>query len=62
MVSHGTFIDCLIKALFKQIPERDLFYLHYNTALTRIDFRSDGALLLRYLDRVRHLRLEQISY
>ena len=61
MVSHGTFIDSLLKAFFNQIPEPNLFYQHYNTAITRIDFMHDGTLLLRYLNRTQHLPPEMIS-
>lgn len=62
LVSHGAFLDALIKALFNQIPmhPNQLFYTHYNAALTRIDFRDDSGwdnddLRLHYLNRVEHL-------
>ncbi len=63
MVSHGGFIDALLKALLHQLPDRRIFYHHYNTAITRIDFRRDGRLDLRYLNRIPHLSqsLELIS-
>jgi broad specificity phosphatase PhoE len=61
MVSHGTFIDSLLKAFFNQIPNRDLFYQHYNTAITRLDFMPDGTLFLRYLNRTQHLPPEMFS-
>ena len=55
IVSHGGFIDALLKALFNQPPEGQLFYYHYNTAISRIDFRLDGRLDVRYLNRLDHL-------
>lgn len=61
IVSHGTFIDALIKALFNQLPGRRLWYAHYNTAITRIDFRPSGRLLVRYINRVDHLTLDQVT-
>ncbi|RIK58276.1 MAG: hypothetical protein DCC57_00745 [Chloroflexi bacterium] len=61
LISHGTFIDALIKAFFNQLPERELFYFHYNTAITRIDFMPNGTLFLRYLNRIQHLPPEMVS-
>ncbi|HXF63414.1 MAG TPA: histidine phosphatase family protein [Caldilineaceae bacterium] len=61
IISHGTFVDALIKALFNQLPERQIFYHHYNTGISRIDFMPNGSLFLRYLNRVQHLPPEMIS-
>ncbi len=61
LVSHGTFIDALLKALFNQLPGYHLFYHHHNTAITRIDFDAEGRLHLRYLNRIDHLPPELIS-
>ena len=61
MVSHGYFINLLIKALLNQLPAPGLYYHHYNTAITRIDFHANGALVLRYLNRVNHLNTSQIT-
>jgi broad specificity phosphatase PhoE len=61
LVSHGGFIDALIKALLNQSPSPHVFYYHFNTAVSRIDFRSDGYLDVRYLNRVDHLPQELIS-
>lgn len=55
MVSHGTFIDSLIKALFNQIPAGQHYYFHNNTAITRIDFAENGSLFMRYQNRTQHL-------
>lgn len=62
LVSHGAFLDALVKALFNQIPTHpnQLFYAHYNAGLTRIDFSDESGwdsdnLRLHYLNRVDHL-------
>jgi broad specificity phosphatase PhoE len=56
IVSHGTFIDALLKALFNQLPTRSIYYSHYNTAITRVDFFGDkDRQLVRYMNRVAHL-------
>lgn len=55
LVSHGTFIDTLIRALLELPPDHRTYYSHYNTAITRVDFLPDGYLVLRYLNRIQHL-------
>jgi 2,3-bisphosphoglycerate-dependent phosphoglycerate mutase len=61
IVSHGGFVDALLKALFGQLPDRQIFYYHYNTAISRVDFRPSGRLDVRYLNRVDHLPPELIT-
>ncbi len=61
IVSHGGFIDALIKALINQSPSPHIFFYNFNTALSRIDFRADGRLDVRYLNRLDHLPLEMVS-
>jgi broad specificity phosphatase PhoE len=61
IVSHGTFIDSLLKALMHQIPDRGIYYFHNNTALTCVDFGLSGTVFLRYLNRIAHLPAELIS-
>lgn len=66
LVSHAGFMDALIKALLSQIPTHPdlLFYTHYNTGITRIDFGESymaaiqNRLRLHYLNRVKHLPAE----
>lgn len=55
MVSHGTFMDRLLKELTHGAPTRDFFFFHYNTAITRVDFIVDGPAILRYTNRTQHL-------
>jgi broad specificity phosphatase PhoE len=61
LVTHGTFADNLIKALLNLLPGNDLRFFHYNTAISRIDFRQDGRTVVRYLNRVDHLAPELVS-
>ncbi len=61
LVSHGLFLDILIKAFFNQLPSlpRGLFYLHYNTAMSRLDFNEHpDTLRIHFLNRVDHLPSE----
>ncbi|MBK8035237.1 MAG: hypothetical protein IPK17_38180 [Chloroflexi bacterium] len=46
--------------LLNQLPNRSVYYLHYNTAITRIDFEKDH-MIVRYLNRVDHLSPDLIS-
>lgn len=61
MVTHGTFMDRLLKALLLGLHSRDYFFFHYNTAITRIDFVVDGPVILRYTNRTQHLPPELIT-
>jgi broad specificity phosphatase PhoE len=61
VISHGGFMDALLKALTNQLPNPHLFYHHYNTGITSVDFRPDGTVDLRYLNRFDHLPPELIS-
>jgi 2,3-bisphosphoglycerate-dependent phosphoglycerate mutase len=55
IVSHGTFLDMTLKVLFGMQPTRNLYFLHNNTAITRLSFREDGSLIVFYINRVDHL-------
>jgi len=61
IVSHGDFQDALLKAFFNQLPGRHVHYHHFNTAITRLGFRSDGHLDVQYVNRVDHLPPELVS-
>lgn len=61
IVSHVDFIDAFLKALSNQLPDDQIFYYHYNTAVSRVDFHSNGCLDIRYLNRVSHLPATLIS-
>ncbi|NWG18397.1 MAG: histidine phosphatase family protein [Chloroflexi bacterium] len=55
IVTHGTFSDCLLKALLNMLPSDHLHYRLYNTGITRLDFRADGHVIVWYINRVHHL-------
>lgn len=61
IVSHGYFVNQLIKALLNQLPSPSVYYTHYNTAITRIDFYKNGAITLRYVNRTQHLPPEFLT-
>jgi broad specificity phosphatase PhoE len=61
LVSHGTFLEALIRALIGLTDDHRAYFSHYNTAITRIDFLPDGYLFLRYLNRIQHLPPDLIS-
>ncbi|MBL8132513.1 MAG: histidine phosphatase family protein [Anaerolineae bacterium] len=61
MVTHGTFMDVLIKALLGMLPTRINYFQHYNTSITRIDITERDRVVVRYLNRVDHLPAEMIS-
>ncbi len=61
LVTHGTFSDCLVKALLSLLPGHDVRFNHYNSAITRVDFLEDGKTVLRYTNRVNHLKPELTS-
>ncbi len=54
MVSHGIFVDGLIKIILNK--EDDLYYYVLNNAsITCIDFDSDAPPVLRYVNHIEHL-------
>ncbi len=61
LVIHGTFADALIKALLNMLPNHEVYFLMYNTGITRIDFRRDGKTVPRYMNRVAHLAPDEVS-
>jgi 2,3-bisphosphoglycerate-dependent phosphoglycerate mutase len=61
LVTHGTFADCLLKALLNQLPSSQHYFAHYNTAITRVDFIDKHRLRLRFTNRVDHLTAELLS-
>jgi 2,3-bisphosphoglycerate-dependent phosphoglycerate mutase len=61
LVSHGTFLDALIKALFGHLPDERHHYFLNNTALSLLDFSRPGRIRLAYLNRTEHLPAELIT-
>jgi 2,3-bisphosphoglycerate-dependent phosphoglycerate mutase len=61
LITHGTFMDALLKAMFNNLPSADYYHTHYNTGVTRIDIRPNAETLIRYLNRIDHLPAEYIT-
>lgn len=61
IVTHGTFMDCLMKALIGRIPSEDYYHWHYNTGITRVDIHKEGRIVIRYINRVTHLPAEIVT-
>ena len=61
LVSHGTYMDALIKALLNHHEDNHYYYSHYNTAVTRVEFSPDGFGIVRYVNRTSHLPPQLIS-
>jgi 2,3-bisphosphoglycerate-dependent phosphoglycerate mutase len=60
LVSHGTFLDSLLKALTGRLPGNEFHYGLYNTSITRLDFTHSFETglpftVIRYTNRVDHL-------
>lgn len=63
LVAHAAFFDLLMKAFLNQLPNHplNLFFNHYNTGISRLDFdesrwaRVDNHIRVHYFNRVTHL-------
>lgn len=54
LVTHGGFMDILLKALGNQLPGNGINYEHDNTAITRIAIEPQDV-VVEHLNRVEHL-------
>jgi 2,3-bisphosphoglycerate-dependent phosphoglycerate mutase/probable phosphoglycerate mutase len=66
LISHGTFLDNLLKALTGRLPGHEFHYSLYNTSISRLDFTPSyqtGSLftVVRYTNRVDHLSPDLIT-
>lgn len=61
LVSHGTFLDALIKALFGHLPDERHHYFLNNTALSLLDFSRPGRIRLAFLNRTAHLPSDLVT-
>lgn len=66
-VSHGIFLDSLLKAIVGRLPGSDFTFNHHNTGITRVDFlhsqNSTGLVAtFRFTNRVDHLPNDQVTY
>jgi 2,3-bisphosphoglycerate-dependent phosphoglycerate mutase len=61
IITHGAFIDGLMNSLLKVARVQPVYYHHDNTGITLIDFRQNGKLSIRFLNRLDHLPAEMIT-
>lgn len=61
LITHGTFIDCVIKAITEGTRSTHYYHHHYNTGVTRFDLWRDGRVMIRYINRVEHLPPELVT-
>lgn len=61
IISHGTFIDSLLKSFLRTLPGEHYFHWHYNTGMTRLDIWPSGRVIVRYINRVTHLPPELVT-
>ena len=66
-VSHGTFLDSLLKALLGRLPGNEIYFNHHNTGITRVDFSTSRAessmsVTIRYTNRADHLADNHLTF
>lgn len=61
IVSHGGFSAYLLRALVGAPIDANVFFHHDNTGITRVRFRADGRLSIRYQNRVTHLPDDMVT-
>lgn len=60
VITHGTFIDLMLKAFLGQLPNRQYYFSHYNASITRLDITAEY-LLVRYVNRVDYLPTDLVT-
>lgn len=61
VVTHGGFAAYLLRALVRVPEDAAVFFHHDNTGITRVRFRPDGRVSIRFQNRVEHLPPEMIT-
>ena len=61
LITHGAFMNVLLKALLGTISSSLINFRHHNTGITRINLRNDGRLELWGLNQVHHLSSDLVS-
>ncbi|MBC8099281.1 MAG: histidine phosphatase family protein [Armatimonadetes bacterium] len=61
LVTHGTFMDSLLKALFNNLPSPDYYINHWNTGITQIDITPNDEMRVRYINRIDHLTNDLVT-
>jgi broad specificity phosphatase PhoE len=66
LVTHGAFMSMVIQWLLSNSARHSLYYAHYNTAISRIDFNDPmggpDAMRLHYMNRLDHLTPDERTY
>lgn len=61
IISHGTFINILFKALLDQLPGNHIYYRHNNTGISRISIQKGSNIEVLSLNRLDHLPSDMVS-
>ena len=61
IVTHGGFGAYLLRALARAPAEANVFFHHDNTGVSRVRFRLDGRVSVRYQNRVDHLPADLVT-
>ena len=61
IISHGTFMNILFKALLDQLPGKHIYYRHNNTGISRISIQKGSTTEVLSLNRVDHLPSDMVS-
>ena len=61
IVTHGGFGAYLLRALVGAPIDANVFFHHDNTGVTRVRFRPDGRVSVRYQNRVDHLPCDMVT-
>ncbi len=61
IVTHGGFGAFLLRALVGVPVDANVFFHHDNTGVTRVRFRPDGRVSIRYQNRVDHLPGDMVT-
>ncbi len=60
-MTHGGFGAFLLRALIGAPVDANVFFHHDNTGVTRVRFRTDGRVSIRYQNRVDHLPADMVT-
>jgi 2,3-bisphosphoglycerate-dependent phosphoglycerate mutase len=61
VISHGAFMSMLLKTLLGRLPHDAFSFPHFNTAISKLDFRSDGRIVVVYTNRIHFMPLELLG-
>jgi broad specificity phosphatase PhoE len=61
IVTHGGFGAYLLRALVGVPDGANVFFYHNNTGITRVRFRPDGRVSIRFQNRIDHLPADLVT-